>query len=377
MKIFTYYDYIKGIHSVRRNFISGLAEESTKYNLIPTKDDKKENKPHDKLIKEILKDKKEVVNLINKFLKPKEKIKEEEIEKYTNSYINKKYKSKEADIVYKMKHKDVYFLIEHQSTVDYNMPYRILNYCIDIVQEWKKEQKNRFAKYPIIVPIVVYTGQTKWNVPRNYKDQQIKTTTFDQYRIDLEYNLIDVNLYNIKDLLEKETMFSYALIMEKSKDKESFVRNIKLIVEKENNKERLDKIWEITTYLFGGILGEDGQEEVFKFINEKVGEKDMEALVQRIVEEEKRQRKELERKAEKRGEKIGQVRGEKIGQVRGEKIGQVRGEKIGQAKGERIGKEKAKQEIISKIKKRILNSNEDEKIIKKVNDIINDILITN
>ena len=369
MKIFTYYDYIKGIHSVRRNFVSGLAEESTKYNLILTKDDKKENKPHDKLIKEILKDKKELVNLVNKFLKPKEKITEEEIEKYTNSYINKKYKSKEADIVYKMKDKDVYFLIEHQSTIDYNMPYRILNYCIDIVNEWKKEQKNKQSKYPIIVPIVVYTGQIKWNVPRNYKDQQIKTTTFDQYRIDLEYNLIDVNLYNIKDLLEKETMFSYALIMEKSKDKESFVRNIKLIVEKENNKERLDKIWEITTYLFGGILGEDGQEEVFKFINEKVGEKDMEALVQRIVEEEKRQRKELERKAEKRG----QIKGEKIGQAKGEKIGQAKGEKIGQEKGEKIGQEKAKQEIISKIKTQILKTNQDEQFVQKMNNILNNI----
>ena len=365
MKVFTYYDYIKGIHSVRRNFVSGLAEESATYNLIITKDDKNENKPHDKLIKEILKDKKELINLVNKFLKPNEKILEEDIEKYTNSYITKKYKSKEADIVYKMKNKDVYFLIEHQSTIDYNMPYRILNYCIDIVNEWKKEQKNKQSKYPLIVPVVVYTGQTKWNVPRNYKDQQIKTTTFDQYRIDLEYNLIDVNLYNIKDLLEKETMFSYALIMEKAKDKRNLVNNIKLIVEKENNKERLDKICEVITYLFRGILGEDGQEEISKIINEKVGEKDMESLVQRIVEEEKRQRKELERKAEKRGEKIGQTRGEKIGQARGERIGQ--------AKGEKIGHEKAKQEIINKIKTQILKTNQDEKFVQKMNNILNSI----
>ena len=160
-------------------------------------------------------------------------------------------------------------------------------------------------------------------------------------------------------------MFSYALIIEKSKDKESFVRNIKLIVEKENNKERLDKIWEIITYLFGGILGEDGQEEIFKIINEKVGEKDMESLVLRIREEEKRQRRELERKAEKRGEKIGQAKGEKIGQAKGEKIGQVRGEKI--------GKERAKQEIINKIKTKILNSNEDEKFIQKMNNLLNSI----
>ena len=346
MRIFTYYDYIKSIHSVRRKHINGLAEESEKYNLIATNEDKKENKPHDKLIKEILKDKKELVNLINKFLKPNEEIFEDNIEKYTNSYITKKYKSKEADIVYKMKDKDMYFLIEHQSTVDYNMPFRLLNYCIDIVNEWKKEEKNKKSKYPLIVPIVIYTGQARWNIPRNFKDQQIKITTFEEstfeeYRINLEYNLIDVNTYQTKELIEKNTMFSYALIMEKSKDKECFVRNIKLIVEKENNKERLDKIWEITTYLFGEILGEEGQEEISKIINEKVGEKDMESLVLRIREEEKRQRRELERKAEKRGEKI--------------------------------GKENAKQEIINKIKSRILNSNEDEKFIQKVNNLLNSI----
>ena len=357
MRIFTYYDYIKSIHSVRRKYINGLAEESEKYNLIATNEGKKENKPHDKLIKEILKDKKELVNLINKFLKPNEEIFEDNIEKYTNSYITKKYKSKEADIVYKMKDKDMYFLIEHQSTVDYNMPFRLLNYCIDIVNEWKKEEKNKKSKYPLIVPIVIYTGQARWNIPRNFKDQQIKITTFEEYRINLEYNLIDVNTYQTKELIEKNTMFSYALIMEKSKDKECFVRNIKLIVEKENNKERLDKIWEITTYLFGGILGEEGQEEISKIINEKVGEKDMESLVLRIREEEKRQRRELERKAEKRGEKIGQAKGEKIGQVRGEKI----------------GKEKAKQEIINKIKTKILNSNEDEKFIQKMNNLLNSI----
>ena len=124
-----------------------------------------------------------------------------------------------------------------------------------------------------------------------------------------------------------------------------FCKEYKLIVEKENNKERLDKIWEITTYLFGGILGEEGQEEISKIINEKVGEKDMESLVLRIRAEEKRQRRELERKAEKRG----------------------------QTKGEKIGKEKAKQEIINKIKTKILNSNEDEKFIQKVNNLLNSI----
>ena len=345
MKVFSYGDYIKSIHIVKRNIVNGLAEESEKYSFDTTKGDKIiENKPHDKLIKDILKDKNEIVNLVNKFLKPNEKIFEKNIEKYTNSYITRRYKSKEADIVYKMKDIDIYFLIEHQSTVDYNMPYRILNYCIDIIQEWKREQKGKkIYRYPIVVPIVVYTGKTKWSVSKNYKDQQLKITTYEKYRIDLAYNLIDINLYSTNDLLQKGTMFSYALLIEKSKDKEDLIKYLKLIINKENDKEKLDKISNIIIYLFNGILEKAGQKKLLEIINKKVGESNMESLVERIVEEEKRQRKELEKKAEKRGEKI--------------------------------GKEKAKKEIINKIKLKISNLNEDDNIIEKINNIINSTLI--
>ena len=259
------------------------------------------------------------------------KIFEKNIEKYTNSYITRRYKSKEADIVYKMKDIDIYFLIEHQSTVDYNMPYRILNYCIDIIQEWKREQKGKkIYRYPIVVPIVVYTGKTKWSVSKNYKDQQLKITTYEKYRIDLAYNLIDINLYSTNDLLQKGTMFSYALLMEKSKDKEDLIKYLKLIINKENDKEKLDKISNIIIYLFNGILEKAGQKKLLEIINKKVGESNMESLVERIVEEEKRQRKELEKKAEKRGEKI--------------------------------GKEKGKKEVINKIKMKIATLNEDDNI---------------
>ena len=203
MNIFTYYDYIKCIHNINLKNVERLAEESEEYRLIPTKDkkiqlnEKTKDKPHDKLIKNILKDKKELANLVNQFLKPRQILKSENLQKYTNSYITKKYKSKEADIVYKMKDKKMYFLIEHQSTIDYNMPYRILNYCIDIIQEWTKEKRSKkIAKYPIIVPIVIYTGEQRWKVPLNYKEQQIKITTYEKYRIDLAYNLIDVDNYN-------------------------------------------------------------------------------------------------------------------------------------------------------------------------------------
>ena len=137
MKVFTYKNYIKCIHTLRLNAIFQLAEENANYNI----NRNKINNRHDKLIKNILKDEKEMRKFINNFLEPNEKIQSQDLIKYTNSYITKKYKSKEADIVYRLKSKEVFFLVEHQSKIDNNMPYRILNYCIDIIQEWKKSKK--------------------------------------------------------------------------------------------------------------------------------------------------------------------------------------------------------------------------------------------
>ena len=85
------------------------------------------NNLHDKIFRKVLDNKKEAVQIINKVLKKEDKITEKEIEKYTSSYISSNLRNSEADIVYKIKDKEIFFLIEHQTKIDYSMPYRILN----------------------------------------------------------------------------------------------------------------------------------------------------------------------------------------------------------------------------------------------------------
>ena len=82
MKVFSYNDYIRCIHHLRLNAVMQFAEETSQYG--ETKN------THDKLAKIILKDTNEVIQFINNFVKPNEKLKEGEIIKYTNSFINKK-----------------------------------------------------------------------------------------------------------------------------------------------------------------------------------------------------------------------------------------------------------------------------------------------
>ena len=162
----------------------------------------------------------------------------------------------------------------------------------------KKKQKNR--KISDNSTNSIYTGGQRWKVPLNYKEQQIKITTYEKYRIDLAYNLIDVNNYNTLELLSKKTMFSYALLIEKSKDREELLKNIKLIIKNENDKDILKKLADIIVYLLDEILEEDEQSQLLETIENKIGGENMEALVARIMKEEKRKMKRIEKKGEEK-----------------------------------------------------------------------------
>ena len=122
------------------------------------------NNSHDKIFRKVLEDKNNAIKIINRMLK-EDKVSIEEIEKYNSSYISSKLANSEADIVYKVINQDVFFLIEHQTKIDYSMPYRILKYELEIIESVliDKNYKNKKYKYPIVIPIVLYTGNKKWN----------------------------------------------------------------------------------------------------------------------------------------------------------------------------------------------------------------------
>jgi hypothetical protein len=267
LKVFTYGQYIKCIHTLRLNAVLQLAEESAEYNL--NKTEKKYS--YDKLLKNILKDENEVAELINQFLEPKEEVKAENLIRYTNSYITKKYKSKEEDLVYKLKNQEIFFLIEHQSTIDNNIPYRMLNYCLDIMQEWSRNRKiRRNTRYPIVVPIIIYTGKQKWKMQKNFKEKQISNCVFERYKIDLEYNFIDINKLSRQILLEKDTMFGYAMFIEKAEDTKELIENLNIIIKSTNNEKNLEKLANIISFLLNNVLEEKTQQELLEKIKSQL-----------------------------------------------------------------------------------------------------------
>ena len=203
-------------------------DDETYINVIPI------NKKHDKLFKEMLSNKKEVVNFLKIHLNMD--LSEDEIEKYEKEFRTSIFGSIEADIVYKIKDKDYFILIEHQSTIDDKMAYRIQNYkqaiidsAIDI-----KRMKEKDYKIPKVLAIVLYTGKRKWK-KQELKDIEEKLEGFTEPNE--EYKLIDVNDFSKKDLLEDNLITSKAMLIESSKGKEELYQNIEDVID---NQENLD-----------------------------------------------------------------------------------------------------------------------------------------
>lgn len=237
MNVFTYKDYIKCIHTLRLNAALKLAENSSKYGFT------KENIEDKKIVKNILKDPKELSILINEFLDIHEKIQTKNLLKYDTNYICNKYKIDESKLIYKLKNKEIFFIVDEIFELDNIVLYEILNYCINIMQEWNISNKIRGEnKYPVIVPIIIYAGTKKVNNKCIQNKNQIGDYIFRNYNISLNYNLIDINKISIDYLLKKTSLVTYGMVLQKSKDKTELQGNLKKIKERIKNDKKLKKL---------------------------------------------------------------------------------------------------------------------------------------
>lgn len=298
-----YFDYIE---QEKKKEEWMLHEESETYE--PQKEEFISYK-HDKTYKEILSNKEDVACIINRVLELDEEsgIQPKEIEKYKSSFITKQFKNREADIVYKMKEKDIFFLIEHQSSIDYSMPYRIEEYRMEIIRSAIDLKKVRTKNYkmPEVIPIVIYTGEEGWKV-RIYL-RKIEDGRFSKLDL-LKYNVIDVNEYTEEELLESNHLIDKVFLMERTKSGEEFVQVLEKIIANTSKEER-KKICEIVKWLLREKLTEEKVQEII----EKVEGEDEGMLA--VVEMLRKENEMLREEGRKEGRKQGRREGKKEGKM--------------------------------------------------------------
>ena len=356
-----------------------LNEENVKYNLERNNINKesKINQPHDKTYKIILSSKKEVVKLINEALKignKKYQIKEDEIERYNRSFITKNFKSRESDIIYKMKEKNIFFLIEHQTKKDFEMPYRILEYTMLIMEEAldKTKVKRKDYKFPKVYPIILYTGEGKWMDVTRIENRQerledVKEKGFTKYAV------IDVNNYTKEELLKRGGILSSVLILEKSKTEKEIIEDMKKITEIKMTEEEKEILKKIIYKIFAKDIEKEKIDEIMKKLENKE-EKEMviEEVLRKAREKEYERGKRLGRKlgvSEGRklgvseGRKLGVSEGRKLGVSEGRKLGVSEGRKIGVDEGKKLGRQEEKNKIIIEMIRNRIENNTIMKIV--------------
>jgi predicted transposase/invertase (TIGR01784 family) len=85
----------------------------------------------------------------------------------------------------------LYLLVDHQSSPDRLMPFRIIKYMVNIIDQHLKDKTNK--QIPFIFPLVIYHGEGVWNYSTNINDLvSAPRALVDQY-FSKPFSLIDLN----------------------------------------------------------------------------------------------------------------------------------------------------------------------------------------
>ena len=326
-----------------------LKENESKY----FAEDEKMQHSNDKIMRSILKAKKQVATCLNKWLKieDKYKITENELEEVTENYITKNWDDRTTDIVYKdKKYEGVFYLIEHQTEINYSMAQRIAEYKNEIRRNYQKNEKIKNSKeYKVakVIAIVLYTGDKNWNSARAVKKLEADCPRIKENDAN-DYKLVKSKDFTISELEEeikknKEDILARIFFIDKigeTKDTNQIEKDIGKLKLESNHIEY------IAAYINNIIVKKYGKETanlMERAINEKINKEEendmlMEAFVDKFIEE---------------GERRGITQGKKIGVDEGRKIGVDEGRKIGITQG------------ISQVAINMLKEKCDKEMIKK------------
>jgi predicted transposase/invertase (TIGR01784 family) len=137
------------------------------------KTQKKCSTPHDRIFKSGMQHL-QVAQEFLKLLLPenfKQAIDFSQLKIQKDTFVDKYLQLKESDILYSSPFKNhpgkAFFLIEHQSTIDPKMSFRIHQYQMNIMD---LHLKSGNKKLPIIYPLIVYTGEKSYNASTNLFD---------------------------------------------------------------------------------------------------------------------------------------------------------------------------------------------------------------
>ena len=133
--------------------------------------------PHDMMVRAVLSDLAEATSFLQTHL-PQEvsqALSWSTLKLLEGSFVDEHLRESEADVLYEVQHVSgeasvwVYILLEHQSTPDRWIRFRLLKYCCRIWDLSFREYPDQ-RELPAIVPLVFYQGERRWSYSSEFAD---------------------------------------------------------------------------------------------------------------------------------------------------------------------------------------------------------------
>lgn len=153
----------------------------------------------------------------------------EDIEDVSERYVHMFTEERDSDVVKKVKieNSDMPFylisLIEHKSSVEYNVVMQILRYMVYIWEDYEKEcekkqegiSKKKEFKYPPVLPIVFYNGSKNWTASLQLGERIYLSDILGEYIPDYHCMLIPIQKYSNANIIEKKDELSLLMLINK------------------------------------------------------------------------------------------------------------------------------------------------------------------
>lgn len=273
------------------------------------------------------------------------------------TFIPPDLREKRSDVVYRIRRGTleayVYILIEHQSSVDFLMPYRMLSYMVRLwdrcIEEAGEIARRKSFQLPPIMPVVFYDGERPWTAVKLFTHKVRNTEDFRGYVPDFEYRLISLRDVAANDLLRPGDALGTLLYLAKPFKSENFfevserIRKF-LLVFPDEEKELLAR--HLGGYLKmlakrEGLDADSAPEDMFE--NEEA-----ENMLTYLEKEIRRYKRE--------GREEGLAEGREEGRQEGWREGRQEGRQEGREEGRQEGRQEGREEVLRQTVRRMLAS---------------------
>ena len=135
------------------------------------------SQPHDKYFQRVFSNEQDAASLLRTCVPRRlaDTLKWSTLSLLRGRFVDDDWRRNETDMLYSVEREGtetpvlVYVLLEHQSTPDPWLRLRLLGYCVQVWQQWRRQHESE-ERLPLLVPVVFFQGARRWEYEREFAD---------------------------------------------------------------------------------------------------------------------------------------------------------------------------------------------------------------